>query len=62
MTRDQFIVADKTTMVDHLHERFGIPKGSARGRSKPRLIEQYDDCVRNEETHAAIARVASKPR
>lgn len=62
MSTETFKKLSKTEMVDFLYDTFDIPKGSARGMNRERLTETYEDCVRNKETHAAIARQASKPR
>jgi hypothetical protein len=62
MSTETFSKLTKTEMVDFLFDTFAVPKGSARGMNREHLIEKYDECVCNDEVHAAIARQASKPR
>lgn len=60
MNRDEFGGLSNAAMAKHLHERFCVPLGTAKGKSKSALLDTYDTCMRNEETHEAIARAASK--
>lgn len=62
MSSTMFEKLTKTEKVDFLFERYGIPKGKSRGMNKDRLLIEYLDAARNEETHAAIARQASKAK
>jgi len=58
---ETFSKLTKAEKVEFLYERYGIPKGQARSKNAAGLIEIYEDCARDAERHAVIARPASKP-
>ena len=60
-TEDELAVKSKAELVKIFHEEFDHPLGSAKGMTKAMLVEGILSAQRNQETHAAIARVASKP-